>query len=144
MVVNNPIMRYTLSSLLNRLIEGERVLREAFIKLSAIVEDIEIRKYLENNIKETDKRIEELEWIKGFIVIEMTLEPILGPDLKEYVNKIVQYIGEAKIKEDFVKIEKLRIDTYRKAIELLKNVSPEASDLLESFITRSEELLLTL
>ena len=142
--MNNWVMRYTLSSLLNRLIEGEKFFRDKFIQVSSEVKDGNIKRYLEENIKDGEKRIEELEWIKGFLVVEMTLEPIIGPNLLEYINTIVKSIENARVKEDFIKVEKLRIDTYKEAIALLKNVSPEAADLLQGFIKRSEKLILTL
>lgn len=78
--------------------------------------------------------------MKGFIIIEMTLEPIIGPDLTEYLNSITSSYAEGLKRANLINAEKERIKMYRQVINIVEYVSPEASDLLKDLTRRSDNL----
>lgn len=130
-------MKYTLSSLLSKLTEVEKNIIALYEDRLGKVSDPTLKIFLNKALEDAKKRLDDIEWIKGFIVVEMTLEPMIGPDLLEYVEKMREFIEHDNYKE----VEKARIEAYKKAIEMVENISPEAADLLRNFIRRSEDLL---
>jgi len=129
--------RYTYSSLLSKLKDIEDAIKVLYIELYNECVDEDLKNLIKYMYEDTAKRIEELEWIRDFMVIEMTLEPIIGPDIFEYLNKIKSITGKEVTKSLLKKIEEIRIMIYDKVLGMLKYISPEAYDVIESFKEQS-------
>ena len=133
--------RYTLSSLLNKLRDIEEMIKDLYENLYNTSKEEDLKRLIKYIYEDTAKRIKELDWVKDFIVIEMTLEPIIGPDITVYMDNI-KSITRSKIKKSSLKkIEEIRMEIYNEVLKMLRNFSPEACDVIEGFKERSINII---
>ena len=134
-------MRYTLSSLLSRLISVEEGFKNLYLKAIEETDDPNLKSFLNELASDVDKRIEEINWVKDFIVIEMTLEPIIGPDLIEYLDKAKAALSKGISLKRIKEMEEIKIEMYRRIIDMVSNISPETADKISEFIEKSKKVL---
>jgi len=137
-------MRYTLSSLLNKLYEIENKILELYRKSVNKIDDNRMREFIDKSIVDTEKRLGDIDWVKSFIIVEMTLEPIIGPDLHQFYESIQEKLENRINPESLKDLESIRIRMYEETIKMVETVSPELVDVLEGFIRRSRDLISTL
>ena len=134
-------MRYTLSSLLSKLISVEEEFKNLYLKAIEEADDHHLKSFLNELASDVDKRIEEINWVKDFIVVEMTLEPIIGPDLIEYLDKAKAALSKGISLQRIKDVEEIRIEMYRRVIDMVSNISPETADIISEFIEKSKKAL---
>ncbi|RLG58929.1 hypothetical protein DRN87_06170, partial [Candidatus Geothermarchaeota archaeon] len=67
---------------------------------------------------------------------EMTLEPIIGPDLIEYLDKAKAALSKGISLQRIKDVEEIRIEMYRRVIDMVSNISPETADIISEFIEK--------
>ncbi len=126
--------RYTFSSLLNKMMEVERVLHDIIMPLVK-QSDTEVSEKLLIFLDSTEKRVSDIQWVKDFVVVEMTLEPITGLEIDSTLDNIRRIVEDNnlpldnKLKEIIIIMARL----YEEVAEKLRYISIEASDLFSQF-----------
>ena len=133
-------MRYTLSSLLSKLISVEDTIKRIYLDAIEKTDSPTLKSFLKELSGDVDKRINDINWVKDFIVIEMTLEPMEGPDLNQYVDEIRSIFTKVDA-NNVRKVEEKRVEMYNEIIKMVSRVSPEVEDIVNEFIRRSKENL---
>ena len=134
--------RYTFSSLLNKMMEVERVVHDILMPL-AMQSNTDIGKKLIPYLDSTEKRVSDIQWVKEFVVVEMTLEPITDLEIDKMLGDIQRIAGDESISLDkkLMDIVNILAVIYGVVAEKLRYISIEASDLFAQFRTELLSLL---
>jgi len=120
--------KYTLSSLINSLVEFEKVVASRLKALSENFESSRLSKFIDK----VNKRIDRLAFYKTSMVVEMVLEPITGIDIEE-IRSYIESIEEEDVLEAIKMILSTYIDTYEKVSKNIFSISVDVSMLLDQF-----------
>lgn len=141
---NVSFERYTLSSLLNRMMEVEKIFTSHLTKLiDSMQENSSLKLRIKELINSSEKRMSNIEWIKSYVV-EMTLEPITNINLDKYLNRMniilcnKEYSSDMKLKY-LIENQKLLYDEVSDAI---KHISLEAAELFRSYSKKLDKLFI--
>jgi|Deesub1362A_J573_1020465.scaffolds.fasta_scaffold00003_302 orotidine-5'-phosphate decarboxylase len=126
--------RYTFSSLLNKMMEVERVLHDIIMPLVK-QSDTKISKQLLIYLDSTERRVSDIQWVKDFVVVEMTLEPITGLEIDGILGDIRRIAEDNNIPLDrkLTDIISIVARLYEDVAEKLRYISIEASDVFTQF-----------
>lgn len=131
--------KYTLSSLINSLVEFEKTVVTRLKSLSENLESPRLHKFVE----EVDKRINKLTFYKTSMVVEMVLEPITGLDIEE-IRRYIESIAEEDALDAIKLILNTYIDTYKKVFQNIYSISIDVAMLLDQFRRDANKVLRSL
>ena len=128
--------KYTLSQLINKIIEVEEYTARSILESAKD----DAPNILMDFISGVDERVRMLSEVKTSMVIEMTLEPITGIDIDDYLKPITNYRGET---DQIQTIEILRhyIKLYKKIMDKVYEVSIDLYNLLYRFTRDATRVL---
>ncbi len=127
---------YTLSSLINSLVEFEQSVAKKLVGLEGELENKDLSEFVGG----VSRRISELRDLKGFMV-EMILEPIYGVDVKEMIDSIKSVSLISPPIEAAKKVLNIYIDLYSRLSREVYGVSMELSMLLERYMKYAYSIL---
>jgi len=125
--------RYTISSLLSRLIEIEDQVGD-FYTSSKVEDSGALSDYFYIFFREHKEIANKIETTKRETIVEFALEPISGVDIEKCLNEIEDTDLNEQITflDKSIKIEEMIFQLYTNAAEKIAHMSGEASQLLLS------------
>jgi len=134
--------RYTISSLLSRLVEIEDKARD-FYASSEVEGNGDIIKYFSLFSKEHQETAAKIEITKRETIVEFALESISGVDIEKCLNEIDDAILGKQITalNKSIKIEEKIFQLYTNVAEKIAHMSGEASQLLLSSNKKTKKRL---
>ena len=127
--------KYTLSSLLNKMKDVETTFSSFLYDISSSLEnDDPLKQIIQELISTSNKRLKDIEWVKSFVV-EMTLEPITGLNINEYLSKMNKIVndGSIEVHKKFELLLKTQLNLYDKVAKAVEYISIEAANLFREF-----------
>lgn len=131
--------KYTLSSLINSLVEFEKVVASRLKSLTENFESYRLSKF----VGDVNKRIDRLTFYKTSMVVEMVLEPITGIDIEE-VRSYIESVEDGDVLGTIKMILGTYIDTYEKVSKNIYSISIDISMLLDQFRKEASKILRSL
>ncbi len=131
--------KYTLSSLINSLVEFEKVVASKLKPLSGNLDLPRLHRFVEK----VNERINKLTFYKTSMIVEMVLEPITGIDIEE-IRGYIESIEEEDTLDAIKLILHTYIDTYEKVSHDIYSISIDVSMLLDQFRREASKILRSL
>jgi len=134
--------RYTISSLLSRLVEIEEKVKQFYDSLKTD-NNAMLRENFSHFSKEHEEIARKIETTKRETIVEFTLEPISGVNIDKCLGEIEGMVlnREMKILDKSIKIEEKISQLYTDVIGKIAHMSGEASQLLLSSNKKAKKRL---
>jgi hypothetical protein len=134
--------KYTLSSLINRVVEIEKELAKLLTGTLDYITDDRLKNILLEYIDGLEERLDRLTRVKIYMVVEMVLEPITGLDTYGYMSRVndIYHEDNLDISIKILKIFSLVETMYIDIAEKIRYISPELSDELHVFVRNIRRL----